>query len=70
MEPLVIRNLVEISSARQYQCFYKAGEGDTVDHGSCPCQNTNRKFQNEARTSIEALIVRSGSARESYSYRQ
>ena len=63
MEPLVIRNLVEISSAQQYQRFDKASEGDAIDHGSCLCQSTNREFQNEARTYIEALIFRSGSAR-------
>jgi len=63
MEPLAIKNPAEISSSRQYQCFAKASEGDTVDNGPCLCQNTNREFQNEARTYVEALVVRSGSAR-------
>jgi hypothetical protein len=63
MGPLVVRNLVEINSTQQYQYFYRARKGDIVDHRSCLCQNTNREFQNEARTSTESLIVRSGSTR-------
>jgi len=63
MEPLIIRNLVEINSTQQYQYFDRASKGDAVDHRSCLCQNTNGEFQIEARTSIEALIVPSGSTR-------
>jgi len=63
MEPLIIRNLVEINSAQQFQYFDRASEGCTVDHGTCLCQNTNGELQNEARTCIEALIVRSGSTK-------